>query len=97
MWQPTTATCLNGFVGHIGDMRAGVVVQQWNTILLNHYFLGIKYMFLLFFRRMSDGLFLSCCREVASRNKDIKFAESYLDTVCLNVRLVYIFVVYLSI
>jgi len=34
--------------------------------------------------RMSDGLFLKCCRDVASRNKDIKFKEMYLDTVCLN-------------
>ncbi|KAK7116817.1 isocitrate dehydrogenase [NAD] subunit alpha, mitochondrial-like isoform X2 [Littorina saxatilis] len=34
--------------------------------------------------RMSDGLFLKCCREVASKNKDIKFTEHYLDTVCLN-------------
>ncbi|XP_076443216.1 putative isocitrate dehydrogenase [NAD] subunit alpha, mitochondrial isoform X2 [Babylonia areolata] len=34
--------------------------------------------------RMSDGLFLKCCREVASKNKDIRFTESYLDTVCLN-------------
>merc|ERR1719309_606761 len=35
--------------------------------------------------RMSDGLFLRCCREAASRNTDIKFQESYLDTVCLNI------------
>jgi len=35
--------------------------------------------------RMSDGLFLKCCREAASRNTDIKFQESYLDTVCLNI------------
>ncbi|XP_050403788.1 isocitrate dehydrogenase [NAD] subunit alpha, mitochondrial [Patella vulgata] len=34
--------------------------------------------------RMSDGLFLSCCREVAEKNRDIKFREMYLDTVCLN-------------
>uniref|UniRef100_A0A0B6Y111 Isocitrate dehydrogenase [NAD] subunit, mitochondrial n=1 Tax=Arion vulgaris TaxID=1028688 RepID=A0A0B6Y111_9EUPU len=34
--------------------------------------------------RMSDGLFLKCCREVAGKNKDIKFSEMYLDTVCLN-------------
>ncbi|GFN75277.1 isocitrate dehydrogenase [NAD] subunit, mitochondrial [Plakobranchus ocellatus] len=34
--------------------------------------------------RMSDGLFLKCCREVAAKNKDIKFSEMYLDTVCLN-------------
>lgn len=34
--------------------------------------------------RMSDGLFLKCCREVAAKNKEIKFTESYLDTVCLN-------------
>lgn len=35
---------------------------------------------------MSDGLFLKCCRDVAAKNKDIKFSEMYLDTVCLNVR-----------
>ncbi|XP_052795378.1 isocitrate dehydrogenase [NAD] subunit alpha, mitochondrial-like [Mya arenaria] len=34
--------------------------------------------------RMSDGLFLKCCRHVAEKNKDIKFKEMYLDTVCLN-------------
>uniref|UniRef100_A0A2C9JRQ9 Isocitrate dehydrogenase [NAD] subunit, mitochondrial n=1 Tax=Biomphalaria glabrata TaxID=6526 RepID=A0A2C9JRQ9_BIOGL len=34
--------------------------------------------------RMSDGLFLKCCRNVAAKNKDIKFNEMYLDTVCLN-------------
>lgn len=34
---------------------------------------------------MSDGLFLKCCRNVAAKNKDIKFNEMYLDTVCLNV------------
>ncbi|PIO53308.1 hypothetical protein TELCIR_25360, partial [Teladorsagia circumcincta] len=34
--------------------------------------------------RMSDGLFLHICREQASQYPDIKFKESYLDTVCLN-------------
>ncbi|XP_026540925.1 isocitrate dehydrogenase [NAD] subunit alpha, mitochondrial isoform X1 [Notechis scutatus] len=34
--------------------------------------------------RMSDGLFLRKCREVAENCKDIKFNEMYLDTVCLN-------------
>ena len=41
---------------------------------------------LYYCRRMSDGLFLRCCRKAAERNKDIKFNEMYLDTVCLNVR-----------
>uniref|UniRef100_A0A8C1SFW5 Isocitrate dehydrogenase [NAD] subunit alpha, mitochondrial n=2 Tax=Cyprinus carpio TaxID=7962 RepID=A0A8C1SFW5_CYPCA len=35
--------------------------------------------------RMSDGLFLRKCREVAENYKDVKFTEMYLDTVCLNV------------
>ncbi|XP_036613650.1 isocitrate dehydrogenase [NAD] subunit alpha, mitochondrial-like [Trichosurus vulpecula] len=35
--------------------------------------------------RMSDGLFLQKCREVAENCKDTKFNEMYLDTVCLNV------------
>ncbi|KAJ8718273.1 hypothetical protein PYW08_002510 [Mythimna loreyi] len=34
--------------------------------------------------RMSDGLFLRCCRDVANKYPDIKFEERYLDTVCLN-------------
>ncbi|RXN03863.1 isocitrate dehydrogenase [NAD] subunit mitochondrial isoform X2 [Labeo rohita] len=34
--------------------------------------------------RMSDGLFLRKCREVAENFKDVKFTEMYLDTVCLN-------------
>uniref|UniRef100_A0A7R9HKM9 Isocitrate dehydrogenase [NAD] subunit, mitochondrial n=1 Tax=Timema monikensis TaxID=170555 RepID=A0A7R9HKM9_9NEOP len=34
--------------------------------------------------RMSDGLFLSCCREAAKKFPDVKFEEKYLDTVCLN-------------
>ncbi|XP_070543438.1 isocitrate dehydrogenase [NAD] subunit alpha, mitochondrial-like [Ptychodera flava] len=34
--------------------------------------------------RMSDGLFLRCCRKVAEDYRDIKFDEMYLDTVCLN-------------
>ena len=37
---------------------------------------------------MSDGLFLKCCRHVAEKNKDIKFREMYLDTVCLNVSMI---------
>eukprot|EP00794_Sanderia_malayensis_P013706 gene13706-15135_t len=34
--------------------------------------------------RQSDGLFLTCCREAAEKNKDIKYNEMYLDTTCLN-------------
>ncbi|KAF5285405.1 hypothetical protein FQA39_LY16659 [Lamprigera yunnana] len=34
--------------------------------------------------RMSDGLFLRCCREVAKQFPDVRFEEKYLDTVCLN-------------
>ncbi|XP_033109404.1 isocitrate dehydrogenase [NAD] subunit alpha, mitochondrial-like [Anneissia japonica] len=34
--------------------------------------------------RMSDGLFLKCCRETAEKHRDIRFNEMYLDTVCLN-------------
>merc|ERR1719297_554569 len=34
--------------------------------------------------RMSDGLFLKCCREAAEEHPGIKFEERYLDTVCLN-------------
>jgi isocitrate dehydrogenase (NAD+) len=33
---------------------------------------------------MSDGLFLSCCREAAAQFPEIKFEEKYLDTVCLS-------------
>lgn len=34
--------------------------------------------------RMSDGLFLRCCREAAEKHPEVKFEEKYLDTVCLN-------------
>lgn len=34
--------------------------------------------------RMSDGLFLKCCRDAAEKHPEIKFEEKYLDTVCLN-------------
>ncbi|TGZ41395.1 Isocitrate dehydrogenase [NAD] subunit, mitochondrial [Temnothorax longispinosus] len=34
--------------------------------------------------RMSDGLFLRCCREAAQKFPSVKFEERYLDTVCLN-------------
>jgi isocitrate dehydrogenase (NAD+) len=34
--------------------------------------------------RMSDGLFLRCCREAAEKYRDIKFDDIYLDSVCLN-------------
>merc|ERR1712012_600519 len=34
--------------------------------------------------RMSDGLFLKCCREAAEQHPDIRFEERYLDTACLN-------------
>uniref|UniRef100_T1GFT0 isocitrate dehydrogenase (NAD(+)) n=1 Tax=Megaselia scalaris TaxID=36166 RepID=T1GFT0_MEGSC len=34
--------------------------------------------------RMSDGLFLRCCREMAAKYPEVKFEERYLDTVCLN-------------
>jgi len=34
--------------------------------------------------RMSDGLFVKCCRETAEQYRDIKFDEMYLDTVCLK-------------
>ena len=30
--------------------------------------------------RMSDGLFLRCCREAAEKNPEIMFEERYLDT-----------------
>lgn len=34
--------------------------------------------------RMSDGLFLSCCQNVAEKYTDIKYNEMFLDTCCLT-------------
>lgn len=34
--------------------------------------------------RMSDGLFLKCCRRAAEKNPEIHFNEMYLDTTCLR-------------
>ena len=42
-------------------------------------------MLIIFKRRLSDGLFLKCTREVAENYPNIKFEEMYLDTVCLKV------------
>lgn len=35
--------------------------------------------------RRADGLFLSCCSEVASKYPHIAYSDMYLDTACLNV------------
>ena len=35
--------------------------------------------------RRADGLFLSCCSEVASEYPHISYSDMYLDTACLNV------------
>ena len=37
-------------------------------------------------RKMSDGMFLSACREVAKDFPDITYDEDLLDRVCLQVR-----------
>merc|ERR1719378_872929 len=34
--------------------------------------------------RMSDGLFLKCCRNLASEYPDVNFEEMFLDTCCLK-------------
>merc|ERR1712226_664501 len=34
--------------------------------------------------RMSDGLFIKCCRQAAEEYPEVKYEEAYLDTVCLN-------------
>ncbi|XP_065836250.1 probable isocitrate dehydrogenase [NAD] subunit alpha, mitochondrial [Oscarella lobularis] len=33
--------------------------------------------------RLSDGLFLQCCREMSEKYSDVKYEESLLDTLCL--------------
>lgn len=35
---------------------------------------------------MSDGMFLSACREVSKEFPDVKYDEDLLDRVCLQVR-----------
>ena len=42
--------------------------------------------------RMSDGLFLRCCREAAEKHPEIKFEEKYLDTVGYSRGPLYLFV-----
>lgn len=37
------------------------------------------------FRRMSDGMFLRACRELAAEYPNIKYDEDLLDRVCLRV------------
>jgi isocitrate dehydrogenase (NAD+) len=36
-------------------------------------------------RKMSDGMFLSACREVAKEFPDVAYDEDLLDRVCLKV------------
>lgn len=38
-------------------------------------------------RKMSDGMFLSACRQVAKEFPEISYDEDLLDRVCLQVRL----------
>lgn len=38
------------------------------------------------YRKMSDGMFLSACRQVAKEFPDISYDEDLLDRVCLQVR-----------
>jgi isocitrate/isopropylmalate dehydrogenase len=38
-------------------------------------------------RKMSDGMFLSACREVSKEFPDVKYDEDLLDRVCLQVRI----------
>jgi len=35
--------------------------------------------------RLSDGLFLRCCRQTAEKNPEIEFNDLYLDTLSLNI------------
>ena len=37
------------------------------------------------YRKMSDGMFLSACREVAKEYPDVVYDEDLLDRVCLKV------------
>ena len=41
---------------------------------------------LIIYRKMSDGMFLSACREVSKDFPDVKYDEDLLDRVCLQVR-----------
>lgn len=58
-------------------------------VLLMEFFTLLLFYFL--YRRMSDGLFLQCCRQVAEKHPSIKYEEMYLDTVCLKVKKIPIF------
>lgn len=41
--------------------------------------------YLIFWRKMSDGMFLSACREVSKEFPDVTYDEDLLDRVCLQV------------
>jgi isocitrate dehydrogenase (NAD+) len=56
----------------------------------------LEFIFRLCFRKMSDGMFLSACRQVAKEFPDIAYDEDLLDRVCLQVRsLFYVSISYL--
>ena len=43
--------------------------------------------------RMSDGLFIKCCRQAAEEYPDVKYEESYLDTVSRNGQRIFQFLI----
>lgn len=43
------------------------------------------FVLMLMSRKMSDGMFLSACREVAKEFPDVAYDEDLLDRVCLQV------------
>lgn len=50
-------------------------------------FIAFKFLCLITYRKMSDGMFLSACREVSKDFPDVAYDEDLLDRVCLNVLL----------
>ena len=55
-------------------------------LIVSSYYLSTL-LFFFIFRRLSDGLFLQCCREASEKNPDIQYQEVFLDTTCLNVNM----------
>lgn len=46
----------------------------------------MQWPYVLCIRKMSDGMFLSACRQVAKDFPEVAYDEDLLDRVCLHVR-----------
>jgi isocitrate dehydrogenase (NAD+) len=60
-------------------------VHKANIMYVNQSLNDIRWLFTVASRKMSDGMFLSACRQVKNDFPDVAYDEDLLDRVCLQV------------